>query len=162
MESWLVSILVALVGLSGTLVGLYIGYRKWNYEKSREKRAEYVGARQQAYKHLWEKLENIHAVIRRGEFQEKELFDLRQEFNTHVLRTEIYLDEDDRVACNAYLDSVEVVNKGVKESSNASDQEDWAITAAFSTGAMEAYQSMEEGRQQIIGKIKKVLQEEIA
>ncbi|MFL0809671.1 MAG: hypothetical protein K6L76_04595 [Agarilytica sp.] len=165
MENWQISIIVALVGLLGTLLGLFIGFKKWNYEKNREKREEYIKDRQNAYKSLWEKLEHLHAEIRKGEFDAASLRDLRFAFNSHVLSIDIYLDTEDRKYCNEYLSDVEAVAKGVAESGNASLQDDWAITAAFPEehgNALQAFASMETRRSYLINKIKQVLQEERA
>jgi hypothetical protein len=103
MPEWVSSLLVALIGLAGTLLVAYIGYRQWKRTRQDSMREEPVKARRQTYEQLWRLVEKTHVELRRNPSELSHLSDRIARINSFVLENEVYLADGDHELVNKYL-----------------------------------------------------------
>jgi hypothetical protein len=70
---YVVPIIVALLGLGGTIAGLIFGYRKWIQERRSEQSKTFRADQQAAYKQLWKRAEQLNVDGRIAEIPDEEL-----------------------------------------------------------------------------------------
>ena len=103
MPEWLSSLVVALIGLVGTVLVAYIGYRQWNRSRHDSTHQELIKARRQRYEELWRLVENTHVELRRSPSELSNLPDRIARVNSYVLENEPYLADGDHELVNQYL-----------------------------------------------------------
>ena len=106
MPEWLVGLLVALIGLVGSLLVAYIGYRQWRQGRHDSTHQDLVKARRRAYEGLWRLVERTHIQLRRNPSELSHLGDRIAEVNSFVLENELYLADGDHELVNRYLSSL--------------------------------------------------------
>src|SRR5262245_37978607 len=94
---------VALIGLVGTLLVAYIGYRQWRQSRRDATQEDFVKARRQVYERLWRMVEKIHVELRRNSTELSHLAERIAEVNSYVLENEPYLADGDHQLVNQYL-----------------------------------------------------------
>ena len=103
MPDWLSSVVVAMIGLAGTLVVAYLGYRQWRQGRHDAPRAEVMKARRATYEELWRLVEKTHVDLRRDPSAFQGLPDRIAEINAYILANEPYLVDGDHKLVNQYL-----------------------------------------------------------
>ncbi len=63
-KEYVVPIAVALIGLVGTIAGLWVGYRRWLEDKRVAASKGFYAGRQEAYQQLWDKVEGLNVDAR--------------------------------------------------------------------------------------------------
>jgi hypothetical protein len=106
MPKWLLGVAIALIGLAGTLIVAYIGYRQWRVNRRDSTRQEYIKTRRQTYETLWKLVEKIHVELRRYPDELRNLNNKIAEVNSYVLENELYLAKGDHELVDKYLEAL--------------------------------------------------------
>jgi hypothetical protein len=110
----------ALIGLAGTLIVAYIGYRQWRLSREDAKRQDVVKAKRQAYEGLWKLVEKTHVELRTNPHELQHLRERIAEVNSYVLENEVYLADGDQELVNRYLEAlVEMISWALREADPA-------------------------------------------
>jgi hypothetical protein len=102
-KDYVVPILVALIGLAGTLAGVWIGYRKWAEDKRAAASKGFRLGRQGAYQQLWAKVEQLNVDARIEQIPQQDYAKRIAEINAFMLTSSVYLDDADRNVVNSYI-----------------------------------------------------------
>jgi hypothetical protein len=117
-----------MVGLLGTVFGLWLGQRRWSSEQKMQKRRAFDAKRHAAYEELWNTVEGSHIAIRTSCPDESQLRDLEQKINAFRLRNAIYLSSQDSDLASEYFTEVVKLSKLVADSGSPLLQRDFAST----------------------------------
>jgi hypothetical protein len=101
-KEFVVPILVALIGLAGTIAGLWIGYRKWLEDKRVAATKDFHASRQKAYQQLWETVERLNVDARIEQIPQSDYSKRITDINAFMLTTSVYIDDADRNLVNSY------------------------------------------------------------
>jgi hypothetical protein len=114
-----VKVLVAIIGLAGTLIATLIAYRQWRLGERLKREAAFVERQQTLYRELWEKVERAAVSLRRAGAdsadepeairllkREKEFDAAIVDVNSFLLVNSLYIDRRDRDATRRYMDAV--------------------------------------------------------
>jgi len=96
----------ALIALMGTGLAILIGYRQWKRQQDTTREGEFRSQKQQAYKELWEKLEDVHVRLRTEVVGNDDFRSLIRDVNSYILKRGLYLEKDDQRLANQYLSRV--------------------------------------------------------
>ena len=96
-------IVVALIGLAGTLGASYIAYRQWRLSRRDSANTDFVKMRRESYQTLWAMVETVHTDLRVEPSKLPGLRDRMAEINSYVLKNEIYLADGDHELVDSYL-----------------------------------------------------------
>jgi hypothetical protein len=102
-KEFVVPILVALIGLAGTIAGLWVGYRKWREDKRVEASKLFHAGRQKAYHQLWEIVERLNVDARIDQIPQADYSRRIADINSFMLTTSVYIDDTDRNLVNSYI-----------------------------------------------------------
>jgi len=166
MYEYIVPILVAVIGLSGTMIGLYVGYRKWNLEKQLERSTPYRTERQKAYKELWDRVEQLNVDGRLQPIPMDVFSDRLTELNANILRSGLYIDDTDQTLINEYVRAAREFHTAVRESENIDAQLALGDTAQIPQHIVAAEHRIRETskqalalREKVVTRIRSVLME---
>lgn len=106
MPDWVSKLLVALIGLMGTLIVAYIGYRQWRLSRKDSTHQDVAKARRQTYEALWKLVEKTHVDLRINPDEIQRLPKRIAEVNSYVLANELYLADGDHALVNRYLEAL--------------------------------------------------------
>lgn len=96
----------ALIALVGTVLAVLVGYRQWKRQQDTTLKNEFRTQKQQTYKELWEKLEDVHVRLRTELVGNDEFNSLVRDVNSYILKRGVYLENDDQALANRYLSKV--------------------------------------------------------
>lgn len=96
----------ALTALVGTVLAILIGHRQWKRQLEASRDGEFRVQKQQTYKELWEKLENVHVRLRSEVVSSDEFSSLIRDVNSYILKHGLYLENDDQALAKKYLSKV--------------------------------------------------------
>jgi hypothetical protein len=111
-----VPIIVAIIALIGTVIGIYIGFRKSQQDRDSGRFGQYEKDRQGVYRDLWDRVEQFNIKARIELVEANELSAHLQSLNAFMLRSGIYLDDADRNLVNQYVEAAYNFQKVVRES----------------------------------------------
>jgi hypothetical protein len=109
------TILAALIALVGTILTVYVGYRQWKHHQDTNYLPVFQNDRQVAYKILWGILPNPSTLSERKNtrdktehfvfnfFSEDELNEALDKIELHILKTIIYIEEEDGKLAIQYI-----------------------------------------------------------
>ena len=172
MPEFLKSALGAALGLLGTLVVAFLGYRQWKKQQDLARYGGFLTERQNAYKELWQKLEAVHLSVRTDVFREENFHDLVRAVNVHLIHSGLHLDRGEKKRVNDYM--VALGNLGRLLGSNeATSAKSKALESLHDTaeippevllevkGLRDAYKAVEEKRELLIAHFRTVLGAEL-
>ena len=73
LDAPLATVIAAAIALAGTLIGIIVGYRRWSRERTSERFRRFETDRQDIYKSLWDRVEEINAALRRDRVDDRGL-----------------------------------------------------------------------------------------
>jgi hypothetical protein len=115
-KEYVVPLAVALIGLLGTIVGLWVGYRLWLEDKRVAASKGFYAGRQTAYQQLWEQVERLNVEARIEQIPQEDYSKRIAEINAFMLKSSLFIDDPDRQLVNAYIQAAhrfhEVVRSG--------------------------------------------------
>ena len=115
-KEYVVPIAVALIGLVGTIAGLWVGYRRWLEDKRVAASKGFYAGRQEAYQQLWDRVEGLNVDARIEALPTEDYSKRIAEINAFMLRSSLYIDDPDRQLVNSYIQAAhrfhEVVRSG--------------------------------------------------
>jgi hypothetical protein len=114
-----------ILALAGTLVVALLGFYQWRKQNWNPNRAANAAAQRAAYEELWQKLEKINLLLRKGGNQNPNLHAQIREVNKFFIARSLYF--DDRVQ-NMVVEYVTALNT-LREKVYASDDSD--VTAIW-------------------------------
>ncbi len=107
------TIVAAVIAFVGTVVGCLVAYRRWVKERESARFARFETDRQDIYKSLWDKVEELNASLRRGLVDEGGFGQMVAELNEFMLRNGVHIDAHDVRLVNRYLASVRKFHEAV-------------------------------------------------
>lgn len=154
----------ALFALVGTILGLWLGHRRWSSELRMTSRRAFDSRRHAAYEELWNILESAHIAIRTGRPDESDVRKLKQQINSFRLRNAILLDPVDSVLALEYFDSIlrfstVIAESGSRELAEQLDATSPARPALHMRELVDANKAVERMREELIGRVRAVLLE---
>jgi hypothetical protein len=158
MPEWLSGLAIALIGLTGTLVVAYIGYRQWRVSHQGSSRQDVVKARRQAYEALWKLVEKTHVELRRSPDELRHLRHRIADVNSYVLENELYLADGDHDLVNRYLEALGEMISWVQREGDPATRIRLEDTADLSREAAAVVRAFEL-RDQLKDRVRKALQE---
>ncbi len=154
----------ALVGLLGTLFGLWVGQSRWSSELRLKKRRAFDAKRHVAYEELWIIVENGHITLRVDVSEVAEVRKLEQHINSFRMRNAIYLDAEDSVLAGTYFSTVVKLATAIAESGSRTLSEQFNSTrvivsddVAHVQGLAAMNEQVTAAREQLIVRTKAVL-----
>ena len=150
MGEYAVPIIVALLGLAGTIAGLILGYRKWVQERHTEHSKAFRADRQGAYKQLWERAEQLNVDGRIAEIPDEEFSRRVAEINAFMLTSNVYLDDSDRGLVNSYIRAARAFHEAVRSSDDAGAEVALGETQDIPQGALQRSQAISETQQKAL------------
>ena len=167
MKDMLKVILPALIALIGTLVVALIGYRQWRRQQTNAREDEFRKQQREAYKGLWDKLEDVHVKLRVDTVPKEDFRAMTRDVNTYILKNNLHLETEDRELANQYLDRVrkfvEIVESSGVEAAMQTLENTGILTADVCRNIRELDESqtdMEKIREALIERYRKVLKGE--
>jgi hypothetical protein len=109
----------ALVALVGTVLAILIGYRQWKRQQDATRESEFRTQKQQTYRELWEKLEDVHVRLRTDIVESDEFSSLIRDVNSYILKRGVYLENDDQALATQYLAKIREFTTQVASSDSA-------------------------------------------
>jgi hypothetical protein len=106
-------ILPALIGLLGTLVVAFIGYRQWKRQHALSRAASVLSDKQLAYKTIWNKLEDVHLFVRSEAFDKNRFLELARIVNIEMMRSGLLLERGEKGLVNDYLKALEILARNL-------------------------------------------------
>src|ERR1051325_7297724 len=105
--------LPALIGLIGTLIVAYFGYRQWKRQHALTRAGTLLSEKQSAYKTIWSKLEDVNAYVReeagRDPLFDDKRFDVARyreavkTINVEMMKSGLLLNNGDKEVVADYL-----------------------------------------------------------
>lgn len=96
----------AALALAGVLAAAILTHRRWKQELKKSKEDAYTTARREAYQALWARLEEVNLALRDDLRSNPSLFASLKDVNTLFLQNSLYLDDDDQVLINRYVEAL--------------------------------------------------------
>ena len=106
MHEVLKNAVATLIALVGSVLAILVGYRQWKRQQQTTREGEFRSQKQQTYKELWEKLEDVHIRLRTGVVSSDEFRSLIRDVNSYILKRGLYLEKEDQQLANQYLSKV--------------------------------------------------------
>jgi hypothetical protein len=106
-------ILPALIGLIGTLVVAFIGYRQWKRQHALARAGSVLSDKHAAYKTIWIKLEDVHLFVRSETFDRERFLELVRNVNVEMMRSGLLLERGEKGLVNEYLQALETFAKSL-------------------------------------------------
>jgi hypothetical protein len=168
-QELLLVLIPALIALGGTLFTVYFTVRQQRQQQKQDGSKPFTADQQAAYKGLWDKLEEVHVMMRTTDSALLKYNAALSEVNAFVLKNALYLDNDDQKLANQYLDSLkqitEIVNAHYTQNPESEAARTWSITETMAAPAMREFtpeeqaviEKMETIRQKILEKCRRVL-----
>lgn len=100
------TVIAAVIALAGTLIGIAVGYRRWSRERTAQRFARFETDRQDIYKSLWDRVEQINAALRRDRVDETGFTELVADLNEFIIRNGAHVDDADYELVNRYVAAV--------------------------------------------------------
>jgi hypothetical protein len=107
LEPSLATIIAAALGLAGTLIGLGVGYRRWSRERAAQRYGRFENERQDVYRSMWDRVEQINASLRRQRVDAAGFAQAVADLNEFIIRNGVHVDEADHDLVNEYLAAVQ-------------------------------------------------------
>ena len=102
----LATIIAAVIALAGTMIGVAVGYRRWSRERTAQRFARFETDRQDVYRSLWDRVEQINAALRRDRVDEVGFSQLVADLNEFIIRNGAHVDDADYQLVNQYVTAV--------------------------------------------------------
>jgi len=99
-------VIAALIALIGTLIVAVIGYRRWDKERQAQRFSRFESDKQDVYKTLWDRVQNVNASLRRGRVDASGFSELVADLNEFMIRNGAHLDDADQQLVNEYIAAV--------------------------------------------------------
>jgi hypothetical protein len=106
MQDLLRVVIPAALALLGGLIAAFLAHRRWKHEQQKARTDSFAAAKRDAYKALWEKLEEVNPALRDDNRTNTFLFESLTEVNTLFLRSSLYLDAEDQPLINRYVEAL--------------------------------------------------------
>lgn len=162
MPDYAVSLIVALLALTGTIAGLWAAHRRWRSER----RAPFLEQRQRVYRELWESAESLAVGLRGGELPPDQADQRVRDLNVLMLKAGPFIDEEDRLTTQRYLDAVRSFLDILSASGEAEAQAEVEQTRDIPLSVLDrvhdlrdAYEKALQARQRLLARLRLVLKE---
>ncbi len=100
-----IAILSPFLGFLGTILGIYIGQRRWKREQNADNSSQYQEKLREAYLELWDIVQDVHIEMRSafGDEAEDKLSEFVAKTNNFMIRRGLYIERQDRYLVLEYL-----------------------------------------------------------
>ena len=157
------TVIAALIALVGTALGLFAGYRRWRKERETTRFGRFETDRQDIYKTLWQKVEDVNVALRRDRVDDGGFMQLVADLNEFMLRNGTHIEDSDIRLANRYLEAVKKFDSAVL-AAGADSQVPYGATQEIPTEILQRELSLGEAeseasrlRAELRSKIRKVL-----
>jgi hypothetical protein len=141
------TVIAALIALLGTLVVAVIGYRRWDKERQAQRFSRFEADRQDVYKILWDRVQNVNASLRRGRVDASGFSELVADLNEFMIRNGAHLDDADQQLVNKYIAAVRSFHE-VVSSADLEAQIPYGSTQAIPPEVANRIKHLSEAQQQ--------------
>ena len=131
-------IVVALIGLTGTLYVAYISYRRWRKQPTMEAHQEFLAETRKVYRALWQSLEEVHLHVRMAQCVDEKFNGLVRDVNILVIRSGPYFAQKDRDLISDYLETLRSLGAAASEEEELTPEDQSARLAAHRELALTA------------------------
>jgi hypothetical protein len=107
------TVIAALIALLGTVLGLFAGYRRWRKERETARFGRFEADRQDIYKALWQKVEDVNVALRRDRVDDGGFMQLVADLNEFMLRNGTHIEDSDIRLANRYVEAVKKFDSAV-------------------------------------------------
>ena len=154
----------ALIGLLGTMLGLWIGHRRWYVEHGLAKRRAFDANRYDAYQKLWEVVEAAHIKLRVELPDRAQVEELQRSINVFRMQNAILIDQPDSDLAEEYFRCAMQLGNAVASHGSREFLDEYNKTASDLSSDAEVVKDLAESstrltnvRNQLITRIKAVL-----
>src|ERR1700681_242669 len=148
-----VPISVAIIALLGTVIGIYVGFRKSQEDRDSGRFGQYEKDRQGVYRDLWDRVEQFNVRVKVERVEATELSAYLQSLNAFMLRSGIYLDDDDRRLVNQYVEAVYDFHKVVRDSGIQEAEVPLGQTQQIPLEVVKAYRTIGKAQEEALKQI---------
>lgn len=159
--------LPATIALVSTIITAVFGYRVWKRQQRASRHNALLDERAQAYKELWEKLEEVHVRLRGLQSKSQHFSKMVRDVNAFAMKHGLHIDEQDRALATQYLDAVHDYCSIVGESQDKHAKRDLYETEMISREVLDrdrrldhAQEKVRTLRDQVIRRFKSVIEVE--
>lgn len=118
----------AALALVGTFITVAIGYYQWRRKQDLASYGNFQSEKGAVHKELWQMLESVHVKLRVDTVSRDEFRALLREVNSYILKHSLYLDAQDRILTNQYLDSLWELKQLITQSGDKEAEREWYDT----------------------------------
>jgi hypothetical protein len=126
MSDWTKTVLPALIGVFGTGITVFFGYRQWKRQQKTAREESFNNDRKAAYKALWDLTESFNVELRaRGAPPEKGVTEL----NAFLLKSGLYIQPEHCELAKRYAAALSQLDSLIRGSQDAKLRGKWSATA---------------------------------
>jgi len=125
-----------------------------------------IEEKQNIYKELWNKIEEIHITLRADKINNVEFDKLRTILNSYILKNSLFIDEKDQQLSNNYLKEVYRFAEHLRQSNIPDAEIEWNVTGPVLPEAINKaqelksiYDNANRNREELLRRIRKILSE---
>jgi len=149
MNDYLKVAVPAFIGLIGTLLAIYFGYRQWKRQRSADRYEKGHQDRQLAYKDLMQQIEDVHIKLRVDQVTRNQFQQMLTGINSFLLKNALYIDQSDQKLVDDYLSHTYRFMKLVAGSGDQQLKQDWAKTAEPSADTLQGAKELQSARTEV-------------
>jgi len=98
-----ITVVTALLALSGVLAGIFVGIRKSSVVRRDTRRAQFIKDRQAAYRELWDSIQALDIFLRDDAMAPDKADRRVREINATLIRQTLYIETNDRDQMAEYV-----------------------------------------------------------
>jgi len=147
----------AVIALAGTIVVALIGLYQWRRTRSGRNRERFFELQFEAHRELAERVEDLHARVRRELPDEIGVASMRRDLNEFVLRKRVYLDDEVQDLTTQMADALEAAQAVLKEV-RGQPLDDFQNTLTNIPAVPQEYLYFMDCREKLMNRLRMVLQ----
>jgi hypothetical protein len=158
-----IALAAPILALAGTLAVAVLGFYQWRKQNANPNRAVNAAAQRAACEELWQRLEEINLMLRKGGDANPALNTQIREVNTLFISKSLYFDDKDQEVIIEYISALNFLREKVYASGDKNIMDEYANTtsnlAKYSVPSPEiaaAFERVDELRKTIKKKIQRV------
>lgn len=155
----LLPLVTPVLALAGTLAVALLGFYQWRKQNSNPNRAANAAAKRAAYEELWQRLEKINLLLRKGGNENPNLHAQLREVNKFFISRSLYFDDNDQSVVTEYITAMNALREKVYASDDSNVTAIWHRTIISMPPTLDAEIAAASNRVDVLrAKIKKKIQ----
>jgi len=128
MSDWTKTMLPALIGVFGTAITVFFGYRQWKRQQKTAREESFNADRKAAYKALWDLIETFNVGLRTSGAADK-ASERIVELNAFLLKSGLYIQPDHCDLARQYSTALSRLDSLIRGSRDSKLRGAWSRTA---------------------------------